>query len=84
MAEAVGFRLDRGVPRDRQAAERRACDLVYLVQYSDGTLAGMLIVAENSKLMRPGIKRYFERRGYLYRGRTGRGLNLWLAPIELG
>lgn len=50
--------------------------------HPQGRFAGMLIVTENRKLMRPGIKRYFERHGYLYRGKTGRGLDLWLAPFD--
>lgn len=44
--------------------------------------AGMLIVTENLKLMRPGIQRYAQRHGYVLRGRTRRGLDVWLAPFE--
>jgi hypothetical protein len=44
--------------------------------------AGMLIVTENRKLMRPGIRRYFERHGCVFRGRTPRGLDVWLAPFD--
>lgn len=43
--------------------------------------AGMLIVTENPKLMRPGIRRYFQRHGYLFRGTTPAGLDVWLAPF---
>ena len=43
--------------------------------------AGMLIVTENRKLMRAGIRRYFERHGYRYRGRTRKGLDLWVAEF---
>jgi hypothetical protein len=43
--------------------------------------AGMLIVTENRKLMRPGIKRYLERHGYRYGGRGPQGLDVWLAPF---
>lgn len=46
------------------------------------TAAGMLIETENPKLMRPGVRAYFKRHGYLYRGKTPRGLDLWLAPFE--
>jgi hypothetical protein len=40
---------------------------------------GMLIVTENRKLMRAGIKRYLSRHGYDYRGRTPGRLDVWLA-----
>ncbi len=43
--------------------------------------AGMLIVTEIPKLMRPGMRRSFQRHGYLYRGKTPRGLDRWLAPF---
>lgn len=136
-AEAVAFWLGQGALPHRQAAERRARDLVYLVRRHDGALAGMstvglrtgadgrtwyvfrmflrpedrapylmravtnatrdllrgfehpqgrpagmLIVTENRKLMRPGIRRYFERHGYQYGGKTPQGLDLWLAPFD--
>lgn len=40
---------------------------------------GMLIVSENPKLMRPGIRRYLRRRGCVFHGKTARGLDQWLA-----
>jgi hypothetical protein len=43
--------------------------------------AGMLIVTENGKLMRAGIRRYFERHGYRYRGRNRKGLDVWVAEF---
>lgn len=44
-------------------------------------VAGLLIVAENRKLMRPGLRRTFERHGYQYRGTTPQGQDLWLAEF---
>ncbi len=43
--------------------------------------AGMLIVTENRKLMRTGIRRYLERHGYRYRGRNRKGLDVWVAEF---
>jgi hypothetical protein len=135
-AEAVAFWLDQGALADREAARRRARQLVLLVRRPDGCLAGMstagvktaadgrrfyafrmylrpedrvpylmrevtnrsrdllragehlqgpvagmLIETENRKLMRRGIRRYFARHGYVYKGRNRRGLDLWLAPF---
>ncbi|MDP2430661.1 MAG: hypothetical protein Q8O33_01375 [Pseudomonadota bacterium] len=136
-AEAVAFWLAQGALADRQEAERRAHELVFLVLRVDGVLAGvstvalqtgtdgrtyyayrmflrkedrvpylmwavtdatrdhlrdydapppkplgMLIVTENRKLMRPGMRRSFQRHNYHYRGKTARGLDVWLAPFD--
>jgi hypothetical protein len=43
--------------------------------------AGMLIVTENRKLVRAGIRRCLARHGYDHRGRTPAGLDVWLAPF---
>lgn len=45
--------------------------------------AGMRLVAEDPKLLRPGIRRYLERQGYVYRGQNRHGQDLWLAPFPL-
>ncbi len=45
--------------------------------------AGMRLVAEDPKLQRPGIRRYLERLGYLYRGQNRQGQDLWLIPFDL-
>ena len=45
--------------------------------------AGMRLFAEDPKLRRPGIRRYLERHGYLYRGQNRQGQDLWLAPFQL-
>ena len=49
---------------------------------------GMLSVSENSKLMRPGVRKLFERHGYKFFGQTARGEDVWLvefgAPKRLG
>ena len=41
-----------------------------------------VIITENPKLMRPGVYRYFQRQGYLYRGKSVQGLDRWWAPFE--
>jgi hypothetical protein len=43
--------------------------------------AGMRLFAEDPKLCRPGIRRYLERQGYLYRGQNRQGQDLWFAPF---
>jgi hypothetical protein len=50
--------------------------------HPQGRRAGMLIVTENPKLMRPGIRRYLERHGYRYRGRNRKGLDVWVAEFK--
>lgn len=54
-------------------------NLLGAFRHPDAEPAGMLIVTENRKLMRPGLKRLLERHGYEYRGRERRGLDVWLA-----
>lgn len=44
--------------------------------------AGMIIVTENRKLMRPGMHRYFLRYGLSYRGKTQGGKDVWHASFE--
>ena len=39
--------------------------------------AGILNINENAKLMRPGMRRIFERNGYQYWGQTARGEDVW-------
>jgi hypothetical protein len=46
--------------------------------------AGIFIVTENPKLMRVGMRRSFERHGYRYRGRTRKGLDVWVAEFGPG
>jgi hypothetical protein len=50
--------------------------------HPQGPVAGLLIVTENPKLMRPGMKREFERQGYHYQGKTPQGLDVW--AVEFG
>lgn len=38
---------------------------------------GVIIVTENRKLMRPGMRRMFERNGYEYMGRGPKGHDVW-------
>lgn len=44
--------------------------------------AGMLIITENPKLMRPGMKRSFQRHGYDWRGKTAFGLDIWTVEFS--
>lgn len=45
--------------------------------------AGMRLFAEDPKLARPGIRRYLERQGYLYRGQSRKGQDHWFAPFNI-
>jgi hypothetical protein len=46
-------------------------------RHPEAQAAGMYIVTENAKLMRPGMKRSFRRHGYDYLGKTPHGLDMW-------
>jgi hypothetical protein len=43
---------------------------------------GLLIVTENPKLMRPGLRKILARHGYRYWGKNGRGEEVWV--VEFG
>jgi hypothetical protein len=43
---------------------------------------GMLLVTENRKLMRPGMRKLFTRHGYHYWGRNAKGEDVW--AVEFG
>ena len=43
--------------------------------------AGMLNINENRKLMRPGMRRLFERHGYRYWGQTMSGEDVWVTEF---
>ena len=43
---------------------------------------GMLLVTENRKLMRPGVRKLLARHGYRYWGRTARDEDVWV--VEFG
>jgi len=74
------LRPEDRVPYLMRAVTDASRDL--LREFAEPKPAGMLIVAENPKLMRPGLQRWACRHGYHYRGQTPRGLDLWLAPFE--
>jgi hypothetical protein len=76
------LRPEDRVPYLMRAVTNATRDLLRGFPHPGGPVAGMLIETENRKLMRPGIRRYFERHGYVYRGRSRRGLDLWLAPFD--
>jgi hypothetical protein len=40
---------------------------------------GMIIITENQKLMRPGLRRMLQRHGYRYLGQTPQQLDVWKA-----
>ncbi len=44
--------------------------------------AGMLVITENPKLMRPGIRKLFLRHGYRDYGKTERGLDAWVREFQ--
>jgi hypothetical protein len=44
--------------------------------------SGMRLVADNPKLMRPGMRRYLERHGCVYRGTDRHGIDRWFAPFD--
>jgi hypothetical protein len=76
------LRAEDRVPYLMRVVTNATRDLLRDFAHPEGSMAGMLIETENRKLMRPGIRRYFERHGYRYRGRSHRGLDLWIAPFD--
>jgi hypothetical protein len=50
-------------------------------KHPDAQPVGMLHVNENPKLMRPGIRKLFERHGYRYLGQNRKGQDLWLTEF---
>lgn len=77
------LRREDRTPYLMRAVTNASRDFLHGFPHPHGPVAGMLIVAENRKLMRPGIRRYFGRHGYQYHGKTPRGLDLWLAPFDV-
>ncbi|WP_295879024.1 hypothetical protein [uncultured Thiohalocapsa sp.] len=65
-------------PHLMRAVTNATRDYLRDFRHPDAEPAGMLIVTENRKLMRPGLKRLLGRHGYEYRGRERRGLDVWL------
>lgn len=57
-------------------------DFLHDFEHPQARPEGMLIVTENPKLMRSGIRRYFERNGCLYCGKTLRGQDVWVAEFD--
>jgi hypothetical protein len=76
------LRREDRIPYLMRAVTNASRDFLRSFPHPQAPVAGMLIVTENRKLMRPGIRRYFERHRYQYRGKTLRGLDLWLAPFD--
>jgi len=44
--------------------------------------AGVLNVNENPKMMRPGMRKLFERHGYRFWGKTARGEDVWVTEFS--
>ncbi len=76
------LRPEDRVPYLMRAVTNASRDLLRDADTPEPKPTGMLIVAENPKLMRAGIRRWARRQGYRYCGKTPRGLDLWLAPFE--
>ncbi len=51
-------------------------------QHPKAEPAGLLHINENPKLMRPGIRRIFERVGYRYWGQTPEGEDVWVVEFD--
>ena len=75
------LRREDRVPYLMRAVTNATRDFLSALEHPEPRPAGMVIVAENAKLMRPGIRRYFQRHGYAFRGTTSAGRDVWLAPF---
>jgi len=76
------LRREDRVPYLMWAVTDATRDLLRALDHPQPRPLGMLIVTENRKLMRPGMRRSFQRHGYALRGRTLGGLDVWLAPFS--
>lgn len=54
--------------RDRENAPAEQCD-------------GVIVITENTKLMRPGIKRRLRHIGFQYAGKNPKGLDIWISEF---
>lgn len=66
------------IPGLMRSVTLRTRDLLRERHTPDGP-RGVIIVTENAKLMRPGMRRMFERNGYEYMGRGPKGNDVWRA-----
>ncbi|MDP3875410.1 MAG: hypothetical protein Q8Q50_00355 [Methylobacter sp.] len=64
------------------AVTRRSRDLLQAFSHPSGPLAGLIVVAENPKLMRPGTRRELQRIGFAPWGLAPAGEAVW--GIEFG
>jgi hypothetical protein len=69
---------DDRIPGLMRFVTLRTCD-VMRERHVAGGPRGVIIVTENRKLMRPGMRRMFERNGYEYMGRDPKGHDVWRA-----
>jgi hypothetical protein len=65
------------VPYLMVAVIRATRDFLRTFQHPELEPAGMIHINENSRLMRPGIRKLFERYGYRYWGETPLGEDVW-------
>ncbi len=69
------------VPHLMRAVTDASRDFLRTFPPPQAPTVGMLIVAESRKLMRPGLRRPFQRHGYRYLCQNRRGQDLWLAEF---
>lgn len=65
------------IPYLMSAITRRSRDLLQAFSHPSGPLAGLIVVAENPKLMRPGMRRELQRIGFDDWGQTADGAAVW-------
>jgi hypothetical protein len=74
-------------PRDRVpylmlAVVLATRDFLKIFRHPAVQVAGLLHVNENLKLMRPGMRRLFQRNGYSYWGKTPAGEDVWAVEFD--
>ncbi len=65
------------VPYLMKEITNRSRDYLRTFEHPDYPVQGLLIVTENPKLMRPGLRKLLRRHGYQPLGRNARSLDLW-------
>ena len=69
------------VPYLMNAVIARTRDFLRDFKHPKANPVGVLHVNENPKLMRPGVRRLFERHGYRYLGQNRKGQDMWLTEF---
>uniref|UniRef100_Q3ASM0 N-acetyltransferase domain-containing protein n=1 Tax=Chlorobium chlorochromatii (strain CaD3) TaxID=340177 RepID=Q3ASM0_CHLCH len=65
------------VPYLMRAVTNASRDFLATFRHPDGEVESFVVVTENPKLMRQGMRQLFERHGYTYKGKTSQGLDCW-------